>query len=182
PDPVGLAGAVAARATPDGPLRPAWLAAQHFPGDIGIAVSVLLNHVRLGPGEAIYLGAGNVHAYLHGMGVEVMASSDNVLRCGLTPKHMDVEAVLGIADFSPLTEPRWAGADGRFAVPVADFALRAFDGAAPTTVDGPAIVLVTGGAVEVGEVPVQQGSAAYVCPRTPVPVRGPGQAFLATAG
>ena len=69
--------------------------------------TLLLNHVRLEPGEAIYLGAGNVHAYLRGTGVEIMANSDNVLRCGLTPKHIDVPELLRITDFA--SSPTRAG-------------------------------------------------------------------------
>ena len=104
------------------------LAAEDFPGDIGPVLALLLNYVRLAPGEAIFLGAGNVHAYLRGVCVEMLANSDNVLRCGLTPKHIDVAELLRVADFTPLAEPRWprrAGpADGAdFAVPVPDFAL-----------------------------------------------------------
>ena len=91
-------------------------------------LALLLNYVRLAPGEAIFLAAGNVHAYLRGTCVEVLANSDNVLRCGLTPKHVDVAELVRIADFSPLAEPRWQPdrtADGtvRFRVPVPDFEL-----------------------------------------------------------
>ena len=60
---------------------------------------MLLNHVRLQPGEALFLGAGIPHAYLNGLGVEIMANSDNVLRCGLTPKHVDVPELLRIVRF-----------------------------------------------------------------------------------
>src|SRR6202040_3538695 len=82
PAPAPLAAAVAGRAAGvrSGPLRAAGLAAADFPGDVGVVLSLLLNHVRLEPGEAIYLGAGTVHCYLRGTGVEVMANSDNVLR------------------------------------------------------------------------------------------------------
>jgi mannose-6-phosphate isomerase len=66
----------------------------------------MLNEVSLAPGEAIFLPAGNIHAYLSGLGIEVMASSDNVLRSGLTSKHVDVDEVLKLADFSELTEPK----------------------------------------------------------------------------
>ncbi len=59
--------------------------AHHYPGDPGVLAAMLLNHVRLQPGEALFLGAGIPHAYLDGLGVEIMANSDNVLRCGLTP-------------------------------------------------------------------------------------------------
>jgi mannose-6-phosphate isomerase len=77
-----------------------------FPDDTGALVALMLNEVALEPGEAIFLPAGNVHAYLSGLGLEVMASSDNVVRAGLTSKHVDVAEVLAIADFSELMEPR----------------------------------------------------------------------------
>jgi mannose-6-phosphate isomerase len=79
---------------------------KQFPDDTGALVALMLNEVALEPGEAIYLPAGNVHAYLSGLGLEVMAASDNVLRAGLTSKHVDVAEVLEIADFSELLEPR----------------------------------------------------------------------------
>ena len=78
---------------------------QHFPGDVGLLVSLLLNYVELRPGEALFLPAGNIHAYLSGLGVEVMASSNNVLRGGLTVKPIDVEELLAVADFSELANP-----------------------------------------------------------------------------
>ncbi|MBS2013802.1 MAG: mannose-6-phosphate isomerase, class I [Deltaproteobacteria bacterium] len=74
--------------------------AKLYPGDPGILGALLLNLVHLEPGEAIYLDAGNLHAYLGGVGVEVMASSDNVLRGGLTPKHVDVPELMRVLDFS----------------------------------------------------------------------------------
>jgi mannose-6-phosphate isomerase len=77
-----------------------------FPDDTGALVALMLNEVSLEPGEAIYLPAGNVHAYLSGLGLEVMAASDNVVRAGLTSKHVDAAEVLEIADFSELLEPR----------------------------------------------------------------------------
>ena len=70
-----------------------------YPGDVGAAVALLLNLVRLEPGEAIYLPAGNLHAYLEGTGLEIMASSDNVLRGGLTKKHVDVPELSRVLDF-----------------------------------------------------------------------------------
>ena len=70
--------------------------ARAYPGDPGITAALLLNHVELEPGQALYLGAGVPHAYLGGIGVEIMANSDNVLRCGLTPKHVDVPELLRI--------------------------------------------------------------------------------------
>jgi len=77
-----------------------------FPDDTGALVALMLNEVSLEPGEAIYLPAGNIHAYLSGLGLEVMAASDNVLRSGLTSKHVDVAEVLKLTDFSELVEPK----------------------------------------------------------------------------
>jgi mannose-6-phosphate isomerase len=115
--------------------RASALAAQDFPGDIGAVLALLLNYVRLAPGEAIYLGAGVVHAYLRGMCIEILANSDNVLRCGLTPKHIDVPELLRVADFSSVADPRWQPsrpAEGRlvFEVPVPDFRLSVLEPAA----------------------------------------------------
>ena len=77
-----------------------------YPGDPGIVISLLLNRVRLRRGEALYLAAGNIHAYLAGLGIELMAASDNVLRGGLTPKHIDVTELLDVLDFTPIAPPR----------------------------------------------------------------------------
>jgi mannose-6-phosphate isomerase len=72
---------------------------KEYPGDIGILTPVILNLVQLEPGEAIYLPAGELHAYLDGLGIELMANSDNVLRGGLTPKHIDVPELLNVVNF-----------------------------------------------------------------------------------
>ncbi|KLO33609.1 mannose-6-phosphate isomerase, class I [Mycobacterium haemophilum] len=77
---------------------------ERYPGDAGVLASLLLNRISLAPGEAIFLPAGNLHAYLRGVGVEVMANSDNVLRGGLTPKHVDVPELLRVLDFNPTPE------------------------------------------------------------------------------
>jgi mannose-6-phosphate isomerase len=79
---------------------------EQYPGDTGALVALMLNEVELSPGEAIFLPAGNIHAYLSGLGLEVMAASDNVLRCGLTPKHIDLAELLKIADFRELENPK----------------------------------------------------------------------------
>ncbi|BCW48169.1 mannose-6-phosphate isomerase, class I [Arthrobacter sp. StoSoilB13] len=76
-----------------------------YPGDPGVLISLMLNHVALKPGDAIFLPAGNIHAYLHGLGIEVMASSDNVLRGGLTGKHVDIPELMRTVDFTPLPVP-----------------------------------------------------------------------------
>jgi len=77
---------------------------ERYPGDAGVLAALLLNRVTLRPGEAIFLPAGNLHTYLQGIAVEVMANSDNVLRGGLTPKHVDVPELLRVLDFRPATE------------------------------------------------------------------------------
>jgi mannose-6-phosphate isomerase len=79
--------------------------AQDFPDDPGVLAAMLLNRVTLSRFDAVYLPAGNVHAYLHGTGFEVMANSDNVLRGGLTRKHIDVPELASVVDFTPLPDP-----------------------------------------------------------------------------
>jgi mannose-6-phosphate isomerase len=76
-----------------------------YPGDPGIVIALLLNRVVLSPGQALYLPAGNIHAYLRGLGIELMAASDNVLRGGLTPKHVDVAELVAVLDFRPTPVP-----------------------------------------------------------------------------
>ena len=186
PDITPVVAAVAARVAGavDGPLYATRLASQDAPGDVGVVLTLLLNYVRLEPGEAIFLGAGNVHAYLRGTGVEVMASSDNVLRCGLTPKHIDVPELLKITDFSALSDPRWPSVGGRFEMPVPDFALTRLEvaGAAALHDDGPSIVLCTSGSVSVADVSLQPGHAAFVAAGRPVSITGTGEAFVASVG
>lgn len=84
-----------------------WLGrvAAQYPGDPAVGVLPLLHHVTLEPGQALFLGAGHLHAYLHGVGLEVMGPSDNVVRCGLTTKHVDVEAVLALMRDDVLRDP-----------------------------------------------------------------------------
>ncbi|WP_026819256.1 mannose-6-phosphate isomerase, class I [Arthrobacter castelli] len=79
--------------------------ARQYPGDPGVIISLLLNRLSLDPGESIYLPAGNIHAYLGGLGIEVMASSDNVLRGGLTPKHVDVDELMKTVSFEAAPAP-----------------------------------------------------------------------------
>jgi mannose-6-phosphate isomerase len=129
--------------------------AAKYPADPGVLVTLLLNHVVLAPGEAMFLDAGVVHAYTSGFGIEIMASSDNVVRAGLTPKHVDVDELLHIANFTPMPPPIWAPTELEgdlrcFAPPVDEFAL--YVGQAPFTVpvsDGPRLVLCLDGEVEV---------------------------------
>jgi mannose-6-phosphate isomerase len=122
------------------------------PGDSSAAIVLLLNHLELQPGQAIFLGAGNIHAYLGGTGIEVMAASDNVLRCGLTDKHVDVEEVLRVLDDTPLIDPLVTAAtlsDGgvSYPVPVDEFRITRYDIAGTTSwvADGPELVFCVAG-------------------------------------
>jgi mannose-6-phosphate isomerase len=186
PDPRPIVAAVRTRVADatEGPAYAARLAAQDAPDDIGVALTLLLNYVRLEPGEAIFLGAGNVHAYLRGMGVEIMANSDNVLRCGLTSKHVDVSEVLRITEFAPLADPRWPSVGGRFEVPVPDFTLTRLEVDEPTGLDdpGPSIVLCTAGEVDVDGVSASPGRAAFVAAGHRTTIAGKGFAFVAGVG
>ena len=104
------------------------LLGQAYPGDPGVVTSLLLNPVTLEPGEAMFVPAGGVHAYLHGTAVEVMANSDNVLRAGLTAKHIDIPELLANVDYVAAPPIRVApevfyGATRVFYAPVDDFEL-----------------------------------------------------------
>lgn len=99
-----------------------------YPADPGIVVALLMNLVELRRGEAIFVPAGVLHAYVAGLGVEIMAASDNVLRGGLTPKHIDVDELLALVDFRPAEPPflrPTAAGEGAevFAPGIADFSL-----------------------------------------------------------
>ena len=102
--------------------------AQDYPGDPGIVVALLLNRVTLRRGQALYLPAGNMHAYIRGLGIELMAASDNVLRGGLTSKHVDVPELLSVVSDQvvpvPILKPTHVGAGIEIFTPdVPDFVL-----------------------------------------------------------
>jgi mannose-6-phosphate isomerase len=129
-----------------------------YPGDVGCVVALMLNHITLAPGQAIFLAAGNLHAYIGGMGVEVMATSDNVVRGGLTPKHIDVPEMMRVVDPTPLLDPVFRpvvdatpGVETvHFHPPVTDFAVDriTLEGASTTwTATHNEIVLCTAGSV-----------------------------------
>ncbi len=105
--PAVLDGAVRVLEAGDSPygaeLRAVLELGEAYPNDPGVLAALLLNFLRLSPGDAIFLPAGNLHAYLRGTAVEAMANSDNVLRGGLTPKHVDVPELLRVLDFTPVT-------------------------------------------------------------------------------
>jgi len=88
------------------------LISEAHPGDPGILFAPLMHHVSLKRGEALFVPAGTVHAYVQGVGLEVMLPSDNVIRAGLTTKHVDVDAFLDIADFSRSRNPHLVNPTG----------------------------------------------------------------------
>jgi mannose-6-phosphate isomerase len=154
---------------------------ERYPGDAGVLAALLLNRISLAPGEAIFLPAGNLHAYLRGVGVEVMANSDNVLRGGLTPKHVDVPELLRVLDFTPTTEERLRAQTRRegpeliYETPTDEFAvaLLTLEGDylghevdAPSRHEGPQILLCTEGATTVHgkskSLTLERGMAAWV--------------------
>ncbi|MEJ3403519.1 mannose-6-phosphate isomerase, class I [Rathayibacter sp. YIM 133350] len=169
--------------------------ARAYPGDPGIVLSLLLNRVTLRAGEALYLPAGNIHAYLSGVGIELMAASDNVLRGGLTPKHIDVDELLAVLDFTPVTQPVLAPEQPEpgvhvFRPDVPDFVLyeiQATDAGASVPLSGAAIALCTAGEVTLegatASVPLARGGAYYVTPEEgELRVSGAGTVFVATVG
>ena len=145
--------------------------ARQFPGDVGILFPLLLNRVELEPGQALFLGAGELHAYLRGVGVELMANSDNVLRGGLTSKHVDRRELLDTLTFR---EGRPAvlevEADASYAASTPYFRLDRLDSAAGPVVAGAErdveILLCTDGAVRVvreadgEEIHLERGASA----------------------
>ncbi len=166
--------------------------AESYPGDPGIVISLLLNRVTLAKGEALYLPAGNIHAYLKGVGIELMASSDNVLRGGLTPKHIDVPELLTVLDFRPVAVPYLrpetpsAGVEV-FRPDVPDFVLAVVEDEGSYALTGPAIALCTAGDLEIvgagSAYNVSRGDAVYIsADEGTLTLSGLGTVFLATTG
>jgi len=154
-----------------------------------VLAALLLNRISLRCGEGIYLPAGNLHAYIHGVAVEVMANSDNVLRGGLTPKHVDVPELLRVLDFSPTPESALrpqTTADGMEIVYVTaapEFAVSVLrvrgehvghEVDAPAHHDGPQILVCTEGCTVVhakfSALTLRRGAAAWVAADDP-PIR-----------
>jgi mannose-6-phosphate isomerase len=165
--------------------------ADGYPGDPGVVISLLCNHIRLAPGEAVFLPAGNLHAYLCGAGVEVMASSDNVLRGGLTSKHVDLAALIEVLDFTdgrvPVIHPVLGAGGLRYPVPVPDFDLTRVqldENSGELTTSGPQLLLCTEGSAVLdagGEaLTLERGESAFVPAGETVGARGPAVLYRAT--
>ena len=157
--------------------------ASKYPGDPSVVVTLLLNRVLLGPGEAVFLGPGNLHAYLRGFGVEVMGNSDNVVRGGMTVKHIDVEELLAVLDFEPLEQPvvrplevepgRW-----RYDTPQTPFLVTRFELADEArrahTATGRELLLWVSGP--------RRGACVYAADGETIELRGPATVFLVQEG
>jgi mannose-6-phosphate isomerase len=170
------------------------LAGEH-PGDLGIVASLLLRYVVLRPGEAIFMPAGGPHAYLRGTGVELLANSDNVVRAGLTPKHLDVPELLKITDPAarvPVIEPRpLGGGVSVYDSPAPEFRLyRAALGPGAVTLPGAGcarVALCTEGTATLsagsGALKLAKGESCYLPARDgAVTASGPAVLFIAGSG
>ncbi|MFI5759043.1 mannose-6-phosphate isomerase, class I [Streptomyces sp. NPDC051569] len=164
--------------------------AHHYPGDPGVIAAMLLNYVQLQPGEALFLGAGVPHAYLNGLGVEIMANSDNVLRCGLTPKHVDVPELLRIVRFEAsepgvLRPEASASGEELYETPTDEFALSRYTlapGAAPRdlTAATPQVLLCTAGTPRANDLQLTPGASVFVPAGEKAQLSGSGTVFRAT--
>jgi len=166
-----------------------------YPGDPGIIVALMMNHVNLVAGEGIYLPAGNIHAYLYGLGVEIMTASDNVLRGGLTPKHVDVAELQSVVIFESraveLVEPKTllTGLES-YETDCPDFSLYRVNVTGSTVladlkISADSILLCDGGEISISDslgdhVVIKRGEAALVSADARfVSLSGSGSAFLA---
>jgi mannose-6-phosphate isomerase len=159
-----------------------------YPGDVGIVSALFLNLIELAPGEAIYLGAGNLHAYLEGVGVEIMASSDNVLRGGLTKKHVDVPELMAVLDFTdgPVTPLKAKALDAHeevYETPAPEFRLSRIrvNGKVAREARAPEILLAVDGEMSAGGLPIAKGEVLFVPGTTgPYDIDGRGALYRAT--
>jgi mannose-6-phosphate isomerase len=169
--------------------------AEAYPGDPGVLVALLLNHAVLAEGDALFVAAGVAHCYLRGFAAELMASSDNVLRAGLTSKRVNVPEVLRVLDFRPgplpLVRPERDGDEETYPVPVADFRLsrmRLRAGGVTLPAGLPQIVLCVDGtallrAADGAELGLRRGASAYLAASCAgVTATGPGTILRATVG
>ena len=169
---------------------------EFFPGDTSLLGALLLNCIHLEPGQGLRVDTGVLHAYLRGEGIEILASSDNVLRGGLTNKHVDVSALISVVDFTPLPPPLVEPAqqdEGLFCYPstAEEFALWRAEltpgrqVAVPAS-DSPRIMLVTAGSVDVHEgngiTTLRQGQAAFLASGEHAGLTGEGMVFIGAPG
>lgn len=165
--------------------------AREFPGDPGVLLAMLLNRVVLEPGQAVYLGAGVLHSYVRGFGVEIMANCDNVVRGGLTAKHIDVGTLVDLIDPDAETPHilNPTGAVTAYETPAPEFSLVRLvepDGWSRQP-EGPEIILAVEGSTNLSrgdrELELVPGEAAWVRPGAdPVELTSDGVVFVAAVG
>ncbi len=173
---------------------------ERYPGDGGVLAAMMLNRIVLEPGQALYLPAGNLHAYLSGVAVEIMANSDNVLRGGLTPKHVDVPELMRVLDFHAGDREVLAGTQHGshevvYPTPAAEFELSRLDLDGPDggeivdlTHPGPQVLLCTEGSAEVAErggrtLDLRRGQSAWLSAADRgLAIWGDGTVYRATVG
>ncbi|OIQ80278.1 mannose-6-phosphate isomerase [mine drainage metagenome] len=157
--------------------------ARLFPGRPDVVATLLLNLVHLTPGGALYVAPGQVHAYLGGLGIEIMSSSDNVVRGGLTPKHVDVPSFLAMIDWTPGTIYRIEGVGDdsttTWTPPIDDFVLTRIEARGDSTsltAKAPMVLfsIDQGATVERGDerIELKQGESIFVAPGSPISISG----------
>jgi mannose-6-phosphate isomerase len=171
--------------------------ARQYPGDPAVIAPLYLNVFHLEPGEAIFLSAGVLHAYIHGFGVELMADSDNVLRGGLTPKHVDVGELMKVLEFSPyyphIMKPSAGSSSFTYPTTCEEFSLTVLhgDGGSATkggevtfAPNGPAVCIVTDGEVSVsGGMILKKGESAFIpADSGPLSLQGKFTLYVACCG
>jgi mannose-6-phosphate isomerase len=168
---------------------------EHFPGDVGLVVGTLfMKHVILSPGQALFLPAGNIHAYLRGLAVEVMASSDNVLRGGLTPKRIDVSEMMQVLDFSEIGDPvvktkQLVSGLTHYPADVSDFSVYRVEPSSSNLLidlelNGSMIAACVSGEIEISTskdeyLKLKRGQAAFVADTRLFSITGSGTGYLA---
>ena len=165
-----------------------------YPDDPAVISPLYLNLFSLEPGEAVFLQSGTLHSYIHGFGLELMANSDNVLRGGLTSKHIDINELINILDFNPIKPEiiKPPGPDINFTYPTrcSEFSLSVMHGTAIETEfcnSGPAICIVSSGELEIcgkqDRAIFRKGQSVFIPPaRQPLVFRGNYTIYAATIG
>jgi len=172
-----------------------WIArlAATYPGDPGVVGVLLLNHLTLHPLQGLYVRPGQIHAYLHGTGIEVLGGSDNVIRGGLTPKHVsaaELRAILSVDAAAPALVAPVVSADGgqTWPTPQPEFELRRqqISGLERLELGGPSVLLCLDGELEIGEpdsiVSLGSGESAFAFGDADIAVAGSGVLVRANPG
>ena len=172
-----------------------WIArlAATYPGDPGVVGVLLLNHLTLHPLQGLYVRPGQIHAYLHGTGIEVLGGSDNVIRGGLTPKHVsaaELRAILSVDAAAPALVAPVVSADGgqTWPTPQLEFELRRqqISGLERLELGGPSVLLCLDGELEIGEpdsiVSLGSGESAFAFGDADIAVAGSGVLVRANPG